>query len=301
MMAETTTSFETCDLPTKPAWLDMMWLELTSRCNLECQHCYADSGPMTRDPGLVDWEEVITEGRTLGCRLLQFIGGEATLHPKFWKYATLASRLGYDTIEVYSNLTTMTAGRARQLRGLGMGITTSFYGPSADIHESITKRPGSFSRTVRGIEAALSAGIKLRVGLVDLGLNTPHLPEAVDFLADLGVCREDIGVEQLREVGRGAGMPGGNANGRTLCGHCWKGKLAITPSGTIYPCVMARSMPIGNLTRSSLSEILDGQTLLHARKMIRDRFPEETFSPCGSELRHEPPPLRHHAFSLQPG
>src|SRR5208283_2388709 len=25
--------------------LDFLWLELTSRCNLQCVHCYAESGP----------------------------------------------------------------------------------------------------------------------------------------------------------------------------------------------------------------------------------------------------------------
>ena len=48
--------------------LSFIWLELTSRCNLECVHCYANSSPhqplsegMTRD----DWRETLDHAASL--------------------------------------------------------------------------------------------------------------------------------------------------------------------------------------------------------------------------------------------
>jgi MoaA/NifB/PqqE/SkfB family radical SAM enzyme len=65
------------------AELSFIWLELTGKCQLQCRHCYADSGSrgthgsMTR----ADWTRVIDEAVDLGLSLIQFIGGEPTLHP----------------------------------------------------------------------------------------------------------------------------------------------------------------------------------------------------------------------------
>ena len=66
------------------AGLSFLWLEITGKCNLTCTHCYADSGPAGTLQGamtLEDWTGVIHQASALGCRQLQFIGGEPTLHP----------------------------------------------------------------------------------------------------------------------------------------------------------------------------------------------------------------------------
>ncbi len=63
--------------------LSFLWLEITGRCGLSCSHCYARSGPsgshgtMTAD----DWRSVISQAAGLGVSMVQFIGGEPTLHP----------------------------------------------------------------------------------------------------------------------------------------------------------------------------------------------------------------------------
>lgn len=53
--------------------LSFVWLELTGKCQLQCRHCYSDSGPrethgtMTR----TDWMRIIDEAA----------GGATTLRP----------------------------------------------------------------------------------------------------------------------------------------------------------------------------------------------------------------------------
>ena len=64
--------------------LEFLWLELTGRCNLECLHCYADSGPQRpayESMQLEDWKGVLREASELGCKSVQFIGGEPALYP----------------------------------------------------------------------------------------------------------------------------------------------------------------------------------------------------------------------------
>ncbi|MGW3467297.1 hypothetical protein ACWDKQ_02205 [Saccharopolyspora sp. NPDC000995] len=50
-----------------------MWLEITGRCQLECTHCYAESGP-TGDHSTMqvnDWRRVIDQSAELGTRIVQ--------------------------------------------------------------------------------------------------------------------------------------------------------------------------------------------------------------------------------------
>src|SRR4029450_12450287 len=95
------------DLPEKIG-LDFLWLELTNRCNLRCVHCYADSHPGSgfRDVlTTAQYATLMTEAHDLGCRKIQLIGGEPQLHPEFYELLGATKRIGYEFVEVFSNLT----------------------------------------------------------------------------------------------------------------------------------------------------------------------------------------------------
>jgi MoaA/NifB/PqqE/SkfB family radical SAM enzyme len=52
--------------PTRP--LDFLWLEITGRCQLACEHCYASSGPRGTHgtTATADWKRIIDETVDLG-------------------------------------------------------------------------------------------------------------------------------------------------------------------------------------------------------------------------------------------
>src|ERR1700761_365132 len=85
--------------------VSFLWLELTGRCGLACSHCYSSSGPagshgsMTGD----DWRSGIRQAAGLGVAVVQFIGGEPTLHPQFAELLADAVSAGL-AAEMYSNL-----------------------------------------------------------------------------------------------------------------------------------------------------------------------------------------------------
>ncbi|GAA0503808.1 hypothetical protein GCM10011581_25960 [Saccharopolyspora subtropica] len=48
--------------------ISFVWLEITGRCQLECGHCYAESGP-AGDHGRMrveDWRRVIDQAAEIG-------------------------------------------------------------------------------------------------------------------------------------------------------------------------------------------------------------------------------------------
>jgi hypothetical protein len=68
----------TADHPATP--LNLLWTEITGRCQLGCVHCSAGSGPLGTHGGMTtaEWFPVIEQASELCARDVQLIGGEPT-------------------------------------------------------------------------------------------------------------------------------------------------------------------------------------------------------------------------------
>ena len=248
--------------------LDLLWLELTERCNLECSHCYASSSPR-KGHGLMieaDWLRIVAEAKDTGCTDLILIGGEPTLHPSFEAIVRRAHALGF-SIEVYSNLLSVSARLWRLFQECGVRLATSFYTSDPAAHDQVTQRPGSYSRTLTNIERAIGNSLPLRVGLI-LASEMDDEDATCDLLRSKGVT--NIGVDRVRGVGRGGQAKACSVD--ELCGACADNRLAVVPDGSVYPCVFSRWLPVGNVLEQELRSILDGAHLSETAHMLRDEF-----------------------------
>ncbi|MEV5410610.1 radical SAM protein [Thermopolyspora sp. NPDC052614] len=204
----------------RAALLNFAWWEISGKCQLACDHCYASSGPDGTHGAMTvaDWRHVITQTREAGARLGQFIGGEPTLHPALPELVRHALDTGME-VEIYTNLVRVTSAMWETFRLPGVRLATSYYSDRADEHEAITKRP-SFKITTKNIARARELGIPLRVGVIGV-FDNQRTSQAIEAMERLGV--QEIGYDNLREVGRGAREQGpgieqlcGNCGGRTL-------------------------------------------------------------------------------------
>src|ERR1700733_14611803 len=116
--------------------LHFLWLEITGKCQLSCEHCYADSGPtgthgsMTLD----QWKTVIDEARILGVTMVQFIGGEPTTHPGLFSLIRHSLAKGIE-VEVFSNLVRISTELWEVFSRPGVRLATSYYSDSPSEHE----------------------------------------------------------------------------------------------------------------------------------------------------------------------
>ena len=239
--------------------LSFLWLEITEQCNLACKHCYGEFGPQKPQLGKVsfhDWKRIIAEGQELGCRKIQFIGGEPTLHPNFRQLVEHARQCGYDHIEVYTNGTTLDAEDLLFLKENHVSIATSFYSDSDVTHDSITGRTGSYNKTVSFIDSTVKSGLPIRVGIVSMEDNSQRIEAAKSLLAKLGV--QNVKVDKRRGIGRGTSQESSHDKDEELCGQCWKGNLCISASGDVFPCVFSRHHRLGN-AYTSLRALVESQ------------------------------------------
>ncbi|AUS81820.1 radical SAM protein [Actinoalloteichus sp. AHMU CJ021] len=225
-------------------------MEITGKCQLRCSHCYAESGPRGNDGTMApqDWESVIDQGARLGVEMVQFIGGEPTLHRSLPDFVNHALTRGL-RVEVFSNLVHVSPRLWDVCSQPGVRLATSYYSDRPDEHERITKGRGSYIRVKTNIIEALRRSIPLRVGVIDLG-DGQRVEQARNELAALGFDGE-VRVDRLRGIGRGVRAAAPDMT--QLCGGCGNGKVAVTADGTVWPCVFSRWLPVGNVRVAPLA------------------------------------------------
>lgn len=249
--------------------LDFLWIELTNQCNLQCSHCYSESGPHEPKHGALayrDYERIITEAYDTGCRKVQFIGGEPTLNQDLSALIAYASGMGYEFIEVFTNLNRLPDDLLSCFKLHGVHVATSVYGPDATVHDGITGVSGSFDRTIRNIRMILSEGLTVRAGFIEMEQNAGLYNKTREFLNRIGV--ESVGTDHMRRFGRGSGCE--KAELGELCGECGKDTLCVAPDGQVSPCIMSKAWPVGSVTASSIADIVSSGILAGVRSDIRD-------------------------------
>jgi MoaA/NifB/PqqE/SkfB family radical SAM enzyme len=132
--------------------LRFVWLEITGKCQLTCNHCYAESGPKGDDGAMLpgNWCQVIDEVAQLGGRMVQFIGGEPTLYRRFPDLVHRALDQGLE-VEVFTNLVHVSQRLWETFAQRGVRLATSYYTADVAEHETITRGRGSHARKGRGV------------------------------------------------------------------------------------------------------------------------------------------------------
>jgi MoaA/NifB/PqqE/SkfB family radical SAM enzyme len=300
------------NVPSNQPKFDFLWLELTNRCNLQCSHCYSGSSPYSGDRDFLteaDYLRLIEESYALGCRQIQFIGGEPTLNKSLPVLIESASKIGYEFVEVFTNLVKVSDVLIDTFKKYRVSIATSFYSTNALTHDGITGSVGSFSRTTVNMRKILAAGLDLRVGLIEMEANSGEYQSVFNYLTEMGVM--NIGYDRIRGFGRA--QENDTCSMTELCGHCAEGVLAIGPDGVVAPCIMSKQWPVGSVLFSNLTEIACSETLRATRQRIAeatsstDAFcqpecgpnnkqcipecgPSRQCPPCGPNAGHKCPP-----------
>ncbi|MGA5509364.1 radical SAM protein [Streptomyces umbrinus] len=247
-------------------------LEIIGKCQARCTHCLASSGP-NGTPGTMtgaDWRRVIDQAADCGVKIVQFIGGEPTLHEDLPALVEHAVARGL-AVEIYSNLMHVRPAMWDVFALPGVNLGTSYYSDRADEHEKIVKVRGSYKRTRANIAEAIHRGIRIRAGIVRV-LPGQRVDQAEAELRTMGV--QHISIDRARPFGRAAA--GTAPDPSELCGHCTRGRAAVLPDGSVTGCVMSRDWPAGSVHEQPLDAILTGQRWAE----IVDMVPEPVAGAC---------------------
>ncbi|HPC42650.1 MAG TPA: radical SAM protein [Spirochaetota bacterium] len=161
---------------------DLLSVEVSTRCNSSCGHCFARAGRDTwQDMTLETALEIAGEGRDLGYRNFHITGGEPLMWTSLFDLVGQVLAMGYESVLVNTNGTLITADAAERLAGFEGRVTLSIslQGPE-DLHDRV--RGGSFREAQAGLERALAAGIGVCVFTVVGKSLLPELPRFAEFI-----------------------------------------------------------------------------------------------------------------------
>ena len=280
-----------CDLtlPLSPVKLDFMWLELTYNCNSKCLHCYAECEPSSPVPEQVPhhrWLSLIDEGKQAGATAIQLIGGEPLLYPEWRELVVKAYDLGYECIEIFTNGTLVDDECVDFFKQYNVSIATTIYADNAETHDKITLQPNSFTKTMTAIKKIMEANIPLRIASIIMKDNEHEVENILKLYKELGM--EGAYPDVIRPTGRGDDhhllpenyqkppikppffIDEDSFNDAHHYHSCLAGKIAITATGDIIPCIFARNQVCGNIVNHSLTEIISGQPLAQCWHTTKD-------------------------------
>ena len=243
--------------------LGMLFVELTSRCNERCLHCYAESSPERND--FLDMDtirSVLFDARQLGRPYVQFTGGDPLLHRDLPEIMAYAASLDFQGIEIFTNGLSLSDALLHKLQTFRPRMCFSVYADQPEIHDTVTRVPGSWQRTMHAIRKTLKAGLEVRIGVAIMPENVGRAESMVDFMQQkFAIPAEHIRFDPVKQAGRGTLMLDGkvvhiqpsHAPGGEGPRH---GKLCIAADGDVYPCIFARRHSLGNIHKQKLTEIL---------------------------------------------
>ena len=298
------------DLPFLEPNFHSLSLELTRRCNLQCIHCYAESGekPNAEDLGLEDWRQPVRDAAELGCRRVMFTGGEPLLvKDLLCELIEYASDTGMH-ITVATNATLITDEMSKVFYRFGVRVAVSLYGPNAEVHDWVTRVPGSFEATANNVVKLRVRGVPMGIAMTVMRENQDYVEETERFARDCLNATAFVAAPIL-PIGRGClndlvssaegflrvaseKLIQAASEGRVrlpvrimpvfprvrranfvarLSGTCWSGCLCITSTGDAIPCPAARQLVLGHVKRSRLQAIISSDAVEQAWKFTKDQ------------------------------
>lgn len=233
------------------------WIEITSKCNLKCTHCYNESDVRCDSVmSLPDFQRVIDILVKMNVPKVQIIGGEP-----FWDKKILKDMLDYaigkfEFIEIFTNGTLITNEWFDYLKSNNINVALSVYSYEPLMHDKVTQVSGSFKKTNKTIELLQQRGISYRVCNVlmkdiSLGKRTSDLFVLSDkkdivrmsgranfkLLSDELIKKKLISKQTFQKPIKKAFCK------RLISGHnCFKDKIYISANLDVYPCVMERRL-----------------------------------------------------------
>jgi radical SAM protein with 4Fe4S-binding SPASM domain len=274
-------------------------LDITYRCNERCVHCYLDHedhGEMTT----AEITDILNQLSDAGVFFLTLSGGEVLMRRDFFEIVEHARRLLFN-VKLKTNGVMIRESEAKRIRELGVEqVQISVYSHRPEIHDAITKLPGSLKRTVEAIRFLKSQGLKVVIANVLMASNLFDNTGVMALAKELGVAYTldptitpkmdgDTSILTLRIPGSELKHVFGNkelvGNVEEFCAPppapgedvmdgfpCSAGHTAcyISPYGDVFPCVQF-PLPSGNLRRQKFAEIWHNSPQLNEVRSIRAR------------------------------
>ena len=284
-------------------------IELTSRCNERCVHCYIPHEKKINDIEPALFYDVLMQCRDMGVLNLTLSGGEPMMHKNFCDF--LCKAKDYDfSINVLSNLTLLNDEIIAAMKANRLStVQVSLYSLNPAIHDSITKLDGSFYKTRDNIIRLIENDVPLQISCPAMKQNRNCFSDVMQWAHKhkcrattdyVMMARYDHSTDNLDnrlsldEVGKIINevislndryqkmiladnfdiQESRDRSDDLVCGVC-VASICMIANGNVYPCPGWQNHICGNVRDMPLSEIWNNSPKVKYLRSLRKKdFPK---------------------------
>lgn len=283
-------------------------MEVTSRCNERCVHCYIPHENKLHDIDLDLALSTIDQVAQAGAIGITFSGGEASIYQPL-PHLIHHARSRDLSVHILSNLMDISDELYETMVNARLNLVqVSVYSLRPEEHDAITMVPGSLKKTLRNVEKLLSADVPLQISCPVMNINYKSYKEvlrwaadrkikaytdfimmartdgstsnldlrinraqAKEMLEDIIEVDEDYRIMVAEEPEQKLFM---DQKDKPVCG-VGINTLCMVASGDCYPCAGWQGYSVGSLRTASLMDIWEkSPQLLYLRNIKRGDFPQ---------------------------
>jgi radical SAM protein with 4Fe4S-binding SPASM domain len=136
-------------------------IEVTSRCNISCEHCFIRSHNTVDAVSTDQWKQIIDQAADMGAFWICITGGEPLVRDDFIQIYEHAKRRGL-LVTLFTNGVGLSDRIVDLLRELPpFLVELSLYAASQRTYEMITGSASAFGNVIKGIESLVEKGVRV--------------------------------------------------------------------------------------------------------------------------------------------
>jgi radical SAM protein with 4Fe4S-binding SPASM domain len=288
--------------------LTSMQIELTSKCNERCVHCYIPHENKITDMEPKLFYRVLEQCKEMGLLSLTLSGGEPMLHKNFCEFLRKCKEYDF-SVNVLSNLTMLDDEIIAEMKTNRLSsVQVSLYSMNHEIHDAITQLKGSFEKTKNAILKLIENDIPLQISCPTMKQNKKCYVDVINWakmlkiraisdyimmakydhttqnldnrlsLDEVGKVINDI-IEndteyqkQMKDVDI-AKEEKRDISNDIVCGVCIS-SICMVANGNVYPCAGWQDYIVGNVKDTPLQKIWDSSPQVKYLRGLRKKdFP----------------------------
>lgn len=162
-------------------------IELLTRCNLRCVHCYAQNGRDHEDMSTPDVKRIIDELVDRNTVEIFFTGGEVFLRPDFQDIYIYAKKKGL-IVTVLSNITLLNQSHVELFKEYPVSlVSTTMYGYTKESYERVTGIKGSYEKFMNALALLCDNDIPFELKFIAMNQNVLDIHKVKAFGKKLNV------------------------------------------------------------------------------------------------------------------
>ena len=284
-------------------------IELTSKCNERCLHCYIPHENKISDIDSALFYDVLEQCKNMGLLNLTLSGGEPMLHKDFCKFLSKCKEYDF-SVNILSNLTLLNDEILFEMKANRLSSTqVSLYSMNPKIHDEITQMKGSFEKTKNAILKLVENDIPLQISCPTMKQNKNCFIDVINLGKELKVrvvtdyimmAKSDQTTENLKnrlsldevskvlceiiendesyqkyiidsDINKSEKR---DISNDTLCGVCIS-SICMIANGNVYPCPGWQSYVVGSVKKMTLKDIWENsERVKYLRGLRKKNFPQ---------------------------